>query len=175
MSKFFLAVVVLGLLLMPLAAQDYPKGEVFGGYQYTRLNIEGVGLNMNGWNASVTGNLNKWFGVTGDFSGAYKSVSGASLHIYSYTFGPTISAKHDGPVNPFVHFLFGGASATGSAVGLGSASVNGFTMMAGGGVDAKLAPRFAVRLFQGDWIYYRFQGVSESKNVRISTGIVLRF
>lgn len=174
MNKAILVVVVLGVLLASVAAQDVPKAEVFGGYQFTHVSSGGDSVNFNGWNASVTGNVNKWFGITGDFSGAYKSESGASLHIYSYTFGPTISLKHDGTVNPFVHALFGGATASASLNGSG-ASTNGFTVMAGGGVDAKMSPRLAVRLFQADWVYYHFEGVGESKNVRISTGIVFRF
>lgn len=174
MSKLFLGVVVLGLLVMPLAAQDYPKAEIFGGYQYTHISADGSGVGFNGWNASLTGNVNKYLGVTADFSGAYKSESGASLHIYSYTFGPTISLNHEGTVNPFVHALFGGATASASAFG-SSGSTNGFTMMAGGGADAKLSPHFAVRLFQGDWVYYRFSGVSGKSNVRISAGVVARF
>jgi hypothetical protein len=170
---FLLALLVLFPLLT--MADETPKAEIFGGYQYTRLNIEGTGLNFNGWNASITGNINRNFGVAADFSGAYKSESGASLKIYSYTFGPVLSLNHEGVVNPFVHALFGGAHATASVTGLGSAGENGFAMMMGGGVDAKIAPRIAVRLVQVDWAYYRFSGVGESKNVRISTGLVFRF
>ena len=162
------------LFAVSLAAQDYPKGEVFGGYQFTHLGGTD-GQNFNGWNVSATGNLNKTFGVTGDFSGSYKTVSGVSAHIYTYTGGPVVSLNHDGKLNPFVHALFGGARLSASAGGLGSASRNGFTMMLGGGADAKLNDNFAIRVFQADWVYYRFSGFNESKNVRISTGIVFRF
>jgi hypothetical protein len=48
-------------------------------------------------------------------------------------------------------------------------------MMMGGGADAKVSPHFAVHLFQADWIYYRFQGIGEKQNVRLSTGVVFRF
>lgn len=169
---FLAALLVLPLLTL---AEDTPKAEVFGGYQFTRVTIADTGLNFNGWNASVTGNFNKYFGVAADFSGAYKSESGASLNIYSYTFGPVISLNHEGMINPFVHALFGGAHATASLSGFGSAGENGFAMMMGGGVDVKVAPRIAVRLVQADWAYYRFSGVGESKNVRVSTGLVFRF
>ena len=96
------------------------------------------------------------------------------MKVYSYTFGPTVSLNHEGTINPFVHALFGGAHASASFSGSG-ASTNGFAMMMGGGIDAKVAPHIAVRLVQADWIYYRFNGVGESKNVRVSTGIVFRF
>jgi hypothetical protein len=175
MRKVVLLITSVGLFSLLTVAQETPKAEVFGGYQYTRINVGGTGFNFNGWNASVTGNVNKYVGVAADFSGAYKSEGGASLKVHSYTFGPVISLNHEGTLNPFVHALFGGANANLSASGLGSSSTNGFAMMMGGGTDAKLSPRLAVRLFQADWVYYRFQGVGESKNVRISTGLVFRF
>jgi hypothetical protein len=169
------------VLLFPLVAmsQDTPKAEVFGGYQYTRINVAGTGANFNGWNASLAANFNKTFGVAGDFSGAYHSESGGSLDVYTYTFGPVVSLNREGKVNPFVHALFGGAHAKLSVSGAGSASTNGFAMMFGGGVDAKVAPHFAFRVIQADWVYMHFSDLgsqaSLNKNVRISTGIVFRF
>ncbi len=174
MRKFLVLVILLGLCSLAVMAQETPKAEVFGGYQYTRVSAGGVSENFNGWNASLTGNFNKYFGIAGDFSGSYKSISGVSARVYSYTFGPVLSLNHEGTFNPFVHALFGGAHASASFSGL-SASSNGFAMMMGGGVDAKVSPRIAVRLFQADWVYYRFQGVGETGNVRVSTGLVFRF
>ncbi len=174
MSKFVVLIVLLGLLSVPMMAADYPKALVFGGYQYTRLG-GGSGTNVNGWNASLTGNFNDWFGVAGDFSGSYKTVSGVSANVYTYSGGPVVALNSGGKVNPFVHALFGGAHLGASISGVGSGGINGFTMMFGGGADVKLNRLFALRLFQADWVYYRFSGQSESKNARISTGIVLRF
>jgi hypothetical protein len=45
----------------------------------------------------------------------------------------------------------------------------------GGGADVKVNRVLAVRLIQADWVYYCFSGDSESHNVRVSIGIVLRF
>jgi hypothetical protein len=179
MNKLFFLILLFGLVLLPATAEETPKAEVFGGYQYTHVNVDvggglSSGFNFNGWNASLTGNFNKTFGVAGDFSGSYKTILGVSAKVYTYTFGPVVSLNHEGTVNPFVHALFGGAHASASFGGLG-AGTNGFAMMMGGGVDAKVSPRLAVRVIQADWVYYRFQGTSESKNVRISTGLVFRF
>src|SRR5207249_1502875 len=65
-----------------------PKAEIFGGYQYTRFD---GGVNANGWNTALAGNLNNWFGIAADFGGAYKSLNGASFNTYTYTFGPVVS------------------------------------------------------------------------------------
>ncbi|HZP18211.1 MAG TPA: hypothetical protein VFB00_09615 [Terriglobales bacterium] len=144
-----------------VAAQAAPKAEIFGGYQFTHLD---GGANMNGWNAALTGNLNSWFGITADFSGAYKS----GVKFSTYTFGPEISARLP-IVKPFVHALFGGARLSG-----GGAAFNGFDMYLGGGVDAGHGP-FAWRVAQFDWMTTRFSGVTDHNNVRFSTGIVVRF
>ena len=174
MRYFVIVALTFGLLCLPLAAQEseYPKAEIFGGYQFSH--IEG-NVNANGWNASITGNANRWVGVAADFSGAYKTVSGVHANMYTYTFGPVVSLNHEGVINPFVHALFGGAHLGASIPGVASGSTNGFSMMFGGGVDARVHKNFAVRVAQLDWVYYRFSGLDSSKNMRLSTGIVLRF
>lgn len=178
MKTFLSLIVVVGLLSFPLTAQDYPKALVFAGYQYLHLGGSDPTVNANGWNASLTGNFNHWLGLTADFSGAYKTINVGGVNVdtkvYSYTGGPVVSLNSGGTVNPFVHALFGGAHASASLSGVGSGSDNGFTMMYGGGADVKLNKAFALR-GQVDWVYYRFSGVSESHNVRLSTGIVFRF
>jgi len=80
--------------------------------------------------------------------------------------------------------LFGGTRLTGSNSGV-SVSTNGYTVMFGGGVDAKLNKLFSIRVAQVDWLYYHYSGFnaaglstpsfSGSNNVRIATGIVLHF
>ncbi len=195
MRTFLVAVLMLGVLSLPLMAQDNPKVEVFGGYQYLHtgdITISGQSVpnssqGWNGWDASATGYFNKYFGVQGDFSGSYATISSVSGHVYTYAGGPVV-AYREGRVNPFVHALFGGIHLSGSASAEGvsaSASLNGFTMAFGGGVDVQATKVVSVRLIQADWIYYHFgsttiDGVavpsfSQSNNVRIVSGIVFRF
>ena len=161
------------LISLPLAAQSYPQVEAFGGYAYARRIVPGSDINENGWNASVTGNVNKTLGISADVSGLYETKYGVSVNAYTYTFGPVISLNHEGKINPFVHALFGRShfSTSGLAVGSG----NAFTVLMGGGADLKINQRFAYRLVQADWLFDHFSGSNSSKNVRISTGIVLRF
>jgi len=189
MSKLTLVLLVLGLLSLPLMAQDYPRVEVFGGYQYLYSGantVNGVSVpsqNFNGWDAALTGKLTRDFGVEGDFGGAYATISGVSNHVYTYTGGPIVSLS-TGMIRPFAHALVGGIHLTSSEFGV-SASQTGLTAMAGGGVDVRVDRAIALRLVQADWLYYRFgsqtvAGVtvpaySQNNNVRVSTGIVLRF
>ena len=189
MQKFVVLIVFLGLLSLPLMAQ---KAEVFGGYQYLHtgdVTVDGVkafdSQGFNGWDTSVTGYFHNHLGVTGDFGGAYATVNGVHTHIYTYTGGPVVSF-HEGPINPFVHALFGGVHLSFSESGGGataSVSKTGFGMMFGGGVDVKASRAVAVRLIDVDWVYYHFGSIpaidlpafSSSNNVRITTGLVIRF
>jgi membrane-associated protease RseP (regulator of RpoE activity) len=84
------------LLLCGLAfAQDAPRAEIFGGYQYALVNTEiaqhlldvlanknsvstvlvGRHLMTNGWNLAVQGNVNPWIGLVADVSGNYRTKS----------------------------------------------------------------------------------------------------
>jgi hypothetical protein len=143
------------------AAQEVPKPEVYGGYQFTLLDPS---THANGWNGAANMYITRWLGVTGDFSGAYSN----GLHFYTYTGGPVVS-MHKGQFAPFAHFLIGGAHASFASLG-----DSGLAMMVGGGVDVG-RKQFALRLCQFDWMSTRFNGFTNNNNARISTGALFRF
>lgn len=198
MRKTVFLIALMALFPLMAMAQDTPKVEVFGGYQYLHTGdlsssgqtLSNSGQNWNGWDANATYYFNKNFGVQGDFSGSYATLSNfisggnISTHVYTYSGGPVVALNAGGKVNPFVHALFGGVRLSGSQSGV-SVSFNGFATAVGGGVDVKVAPRIAFRLIQADWAYFHFGSTtiagastpsfSASKNVRIATGIVFRF
>jgi opacity protein-like surface antigen len=165
-------------------AADFPKTEIFGGYSYFRAD-SGLSVmpnqNSNGWDASVTRNLNRFLGVTADFNGDYTSatVSGANVtgHIHNFLFGPTVSYRTR-KFTPFAHALFGVSHLTGSTAVTGTSTVsssdNAFATALGGGVDVKINRLFAVRLAQIDYLRTQFSGTSQN-NLRYSTGLVFRF
>jgi len=159
--------------LSALAAESggYPKTEVFGGYQYSHL--EG-GYNANGWDIAVNGNFNEWLGITADLGSAYKSENGVSVNNYTYTFGPVMSLRAHKAYTPFVHALIGGDHASASVPGFGT-SANGFALMAGGGVDANINRFFSFRVAQADWMLVHGSGGTSGKNLRIITGLVVKF
>jgi len=148
-----------------------PKAEFFGGYQYTRFD---GGTNGNGWDTTVAANVNRWFGVAADFSGAYSSQAGVDFNNYTYTFGPVFSYRHNRHFTPFAHFLAGGSHSSASFAGV-SASDSGFAMMFGGGVDVNATRHFAMRAVQFDWLSLHSNGATDNNNMRISTGLVLRY
>ena len=170
-----LLLVIIGLLVaLPVLCQEYPKAEVFGGYQFTRINPGGgaSGENFNGWNAALTGNFNRSLGITADFSGAYKSISDVKFRQYTFLFGPAIASRSSESFTPFAHALFGGAHSSASVFGL-SAGETAFAMALGGGVDIGRGV-FAARIGQFDYLMTRFGGERQN-DFRYSAGVVIRF
>ena len=184
-----LSLVVLSVsLVVPLVAQDSTKVELFGGYQYLRMDNAdggGIGINANGWDTSATFGLRKHFGLGVDVSGNYKTQlsSGSNfpvdVHLYTYTFGPVVS-WHSGF---FAHALLGGAHGVPSGCALNSGSpdecgsgvYNGFATMLGGGLEVKVRKSIAIRIFELDWVNLPFKDGGGSSNFRFATGLVVRF
>jgi len=180
MRKVFVLAALLVLVSGAAMAQDQPKAELFGGYNFLRFN-PGGGVNGEnfpaGWHASIAGNVNNWFGIAGDFTGNYKTISGVSVKAHAFMGGPRISYRNNDRITPFAHVLVGGVHVNASAFG-GGASNNAFAVAFGGGVDAKINDRFAFRVAQFDYVMTRFDipTVSHTQhNFAISTGIVIRF
>lgn len=180
MRKLFVAASL--LLLLPLAAfaQDKPKVEIFGGYSYLHTD-DALDLDLHGWNASVAGNLNKWFGLKSDFSGHYDDVTlspGVRADVSAHLFlaGPQFTYRKNDTWQPFAHVLLGAARSHVSArtaTGRVRATETDFALAAGGGLDANVAKHLAIRLFQADYVYIH-DNIDDTHNFRLSTGIVLR-
>ncbi|MGH9936514.1 MAG: outer membrane beta-barrel protein [Blastocatellia bacterium] len=178
-SVFF--VVLMAMFSTIASAQDAPKAELYGGYSA----VFTQDFTLHGWQASIAGNLNNWFGMAAEFGGAYDSdtvfLGGSNIRrkstLYSYLFGPRFSRRGGGRMTPFVHALFGGVHAKAEVQGgvvNGDATQNGFGMALGGGLDVKLTETVALRVIQADYFLTRSQGDSVS-NGRVSAGVVIRF
>ncbi len=168
-SLLILGVVIL-FIAAPAMAQETPKAELFGGYEYLHLNPGGIGCHGGG--ANLAYNLNDWIGAVGDF-GACKWTglpSGVSAHDVNYLFGPRVSYRSYGSFTPFAQVLFGGQHEGGS----GGFSINSFAMTLGGGADYKFTEHVAIRLIQVEYLYTHFGGTRQN-NARIETGIVYRW
>jgi len=157
---------ILFVALLPAAAQDDDKVEVFGGYTYMRFR-GGTDLNLNGWEASAQYKFRDWIGGVADFDGHYGSPHGVGTSLYSYLFGPQVSLPSR--VSPFAHVLLGGAHF--SAAGSGDSA---FAMAIGGGIDTEIKQGISWRIIQGDYLLTRF-GSQTQNNGRISTGVIFRF
>lgn len=168
----FVAGLVAMISLPTMAQEETPRVEVFGGYSY-------AGGNFHGWNASVTGNVSRWFGVTADFSGYYGGASGPNFEerqsVHTYMVGPKISLRRK-RMTPFAYALFGGLRISSTATEFGqqfSASDTGSSIALGGGLDVRVNDRIAVRAFQIDYLRANLFNEVSSRG-RLSFGVVLR-
>jgi opacity protein-like surface antigen len=142
------------------------SGDVFIGYSL----LNGDSLHSaSGFEASLTGNLRDWFGLTADLGGNYKSLNGAGGREYNVLFGPQLSHR----VNKFRIYVHGLAGAT----HFSGFSANGTTSLGwalGGGTDYDFTDHVAFRPVQLDYLGSHLFSTTQS-NVRYSVGLVYRF
>lgn len=182
-------------------AQDVPKVELFGGYSFLHASPARTdGFVSNGWDASLVGNLNHWFGIETNFSDHYgtsaQNIAGlvpfpAEAPIpyatgFSFLFGPHFSYRTTSRITPFAHALFGGTRGEGTNLSIEvacgpvnipcavSRSQTAFSMAFGGGIDWRATQRISIRLIQADYQRVNFTG-NPQNNVSLSAGIVFTF
>ena len=186
---FILFTLLTFLMFAGLASAQIPtKGNVFFGYSFYNTDLSSIDrANTNGWEASVEGKVFPFIGIVADFDSHYGSQNfpicvvppgsgggalcssfNANVTERNYLFGPRVSVSV-GKFRPFAEALFGGAHVNAGNAG----SDTSFATAIGGGLDYKIIGPLAWR-FQGDYVQTRFFGTTQD-NVRISTGIVLRF
>ena len=153
----------------PASSDPYPRGELFGGYSYLYSNAGQSGGSFSGGAASITENIRPWFGGVFDFSTQWHS--GANVTTFGY--GPVFAYRKDPKITPFVHILGGGVRGSVEYLNISKAETT-WSVMAGGGLDVKVARGLAVRLFQADYVFSHFSGVHQD-NFRVSVGLVYRF
>jgi hypothetical protein len=156
-------------------------------------------VRLNGGSASIAFNLNRYFGLVGDFGGfddTKLQIAGtganppraadASGTAYTFMAGPRLSFRYS-RVTPFVQVLFGGVHA--SEVTLSNCtgalctplpSENSIAMTAGGGIDLKIHRHVAIRIVQAEYLMTNFADLSTGNrdtqnDMRLSSGLVFGF
>jgi hypothetical protein len=149
-------------------SHEQPAVEVFGGASVLRNGATAPSFSLyGGWQAEGTVNFNKYLGLTGDFGGQYRSISGNRVSQYEYLFGPSVAARgHGGTL--FAHALVG--ANTLKAVGT---STNGFAWGVGGGLDLNVGRNIAIRVIQADYLRTRLSN-SWFNDARLGVGIVFK-
>jgi hypothetical protein len=196
--KFLLSILaVVAAAFMPLAAicqiaPDRParaesgepsyKYEVFAGYSYTSLNqVNQSRYGLEGVNVSVTRDWGRYFGITADgafYSHPLASGNPGSSSVDALLFGPVLHANLYGRLDGFFHVLIGGEHTGGQSQTPDISFAGG----AGGGLEYKLSPHFAIRA-SGDDIAASFSvthpatndSPHETRNSRAAVGVVYKF
>lgn len=149
-------------------------------YSYLRANPDGNGysFNSNGGVASASWRLKPWLRLAADFSGYDFGGQPATVSgkLFTYAAGPRFSRRIKSTRwTPFAQTLAGGARVSGNLNGL-SAAENGFSLLAGGGLDLSFRPRIAFRVAEFDYVLTRFNRVLNANgpqnDFRFSAGVV---
>lgn len=177
MRKLSLLGGVILFAAVPAMAQEVPKAEIGGNYTYIHLDTgtSSGTHSCHGGGGSATYNLTSYLGVAAEVAGCKVTglPSGVSASAVSYLFGPRLTYRAYGRLEPFGEFLFGGAHDSITVAGA-STTDSAFSFAIGGGADYKLSERFAIRFVQADYLYTKF-GNTHQNNARIQAGIIFRF
>ncbi|MFZ0579752.1 MAG: hypothetical protein WAN72_26230 [Candidatus Acidiferrales bacterium] len=171
----------------PLWAQDRPSAfEAYGGYYYTRFNINAnapgiapfAAYNGNGGGGQFEYNVSRWLGAVGDLGGFVATSSGNGAFAgagFTYLFGPRVNSRH-GKVTPFAQILFGGVRTT-DGIAQSTGTENNFAMTAGGGIDLQVSRHISVRPVQAEYFMTKIpDGLNNRQNnFRFGAGVVFRF
>jgi hypothetical protein len=165
-------------------AQIPTSGNVFFGYSYYNADLSSLGRSsLNGWAGSLESRVFPHVGLVADFSQTFGSENvpvacpinflncpseSINAHEYNLLFGPRVSFSV-GNLRPFAEALFGAGHVGTNGFGSNTSFATGL----GGGVDYRIIRPLALR-FEGDYLQTRFYSATQN-NVRLSTGIVLRF
>lgn len=189
---------------------DFKKAEFFIGYSYGQADAHFSNnptlyrdrTPLNGFNASGVYNVNRYFGIKADVSGAYKKtnasfpvvpVSGPSTgtilvtsknSLYNVLGGVQIKDNaSEKRLKPFAHALIGagfrkndlspGIACITTVICPGSTSETGLAGAFGGGLDIRINSRVDFRAVQFDYNPIKFKGTVDD-NFRVGIGIVFR-
>ncbi len=168
------AVLTLGLVfcysgLTQAQTHPQPSVEVFGGASVLRNGATAPSFSLyGGWQAAGSANFNKYLGLTADFGGQYRSISGIRFSQYEYLFGPRFTVRA-ARATLFAHALAGG-----NTLRAASTSTNGFAWAVGGGLDYNAGRHFSIRAIQADYLRTRLS-TSWFNDARLGIGIVFKF
>jgi Outer membrane protein beta-barrel domain len=204
--KFVAALVALLSFALTAAAEDSPGFEAYFGYDWVKFNPDTPNIpsfNANGGSAQLIYNFYHGVGLAFDGGAVTKSTFSNAFDNWQAHFllGPRFGFHNHSRFTPFGEVLFGASEASVStsvanfpllptvnpltsitvpsdvSVRL-TASRTSFAMMAGGGLDIRLAKHFTYRLFDAD--YYLTRPVSflsgenvNKNNFRVTTGVAL--
>jgi len=169
--KFLAVFAVVAMTLLSAApraaAQNTTRYDVFGGYSFLRLDSKSYGYadysNLNGAELAGQFNVTHYLAGVADFGATFAQ----NQHFYTFMAGPEISINRFHG-RWFGHALFGKARNGNEIPGVGSSL--GRSIAVGGGYDYPFRQRFAIRVFQADYLNSSTYGATQN-NVRLSAGI----
>ncbi len=167
----------------PAPPPSMPQWDLSAGYtlQIFKQPI-GSHLSLQGWYGSAEYNFFSWLGVEAQASGDYRHqpFPGADVSIYGAMAGPRIYPLRHHKLEPWVHFLYGGAvgqfffPANGGFHSI-TYTYDSKSWEGGGGFDLNRWPHWGIRLIEIDYERTKFGGSKNQPNYRLAIGFTYRF
>ncbi len=162
----------------PALGQELHRSDVFFGPSYLHAEDENLAEDKSLYGGAVayTRYFNRSFGVVLDLSLHVGSSEGLDLRELNLSAGPRWAFNRSGSASFFVQALFGLRRDSTSFTVLDVTVSEGesrFGMAAGGGLDLRLSPKWALRL-AGDYLYSKSEGETLD-GFRVSAGAIYRF
>ena len=142
-----------GVSAQERGAPPLPLVETSAGYAYMRDTTTEENFPA-GWYSSAAARLNNWFGLSGEFTGAHKTMTDVApvtvkANLFTFMGGPRFFVKR-GRIVPFVQFLAGAAhlrwEATAPTGSLGATDTDTkFAFQPGGGVTILFTEHVSIR------------------------------
>jgi len=169
---------------VPVPPPSIPKWDLSAGYtlQIFRPATGAPRLSLQGWYASVNYNYYSWLGIEGQFSGDYRfqPYPTSDVGIYGAMAGPRIYPLRHHKLEPWGHFLFGGAVYVSHYPAF--ASFPPVTRVyaskaweGGGGIDLNRWSHWGIRLIEIDYERTQFNGSYNQPSYRLAIGFTYRF
>jgi len=185
----------------------FPRLEFFAGGTYAEAGLFNAGhwAGLYGWDSSLSLNATHWLGFVvegGEYFGTSKIPTGTpapfptctqgfcpqttptfdvATREYNFLFGAQFSRRNKWERwSPFGEILYGHQGTRGQATAVGTQFTEvgtGLAIVAGGGFDRKINPRYALR-FKADYFLtgtaFPLQPKQKQDNFRFSVGVVIR-
>jgi len=165
---------VAGSSLGSFAQENPPRVEIFGGYSWYHPGFSTPAGQVpdieKGLGIAGTFNINRWVGITADFSGHYDDLG----NVNTFTFGPRVKFRSE-QFSPFAEVLVGFARVSPE----GFATRNAPAFIGGGGFDLTINKYLSFRVLQADYVYTTYdpkiQGVNSFRGdgARLQSGLVI--
>lgn len=153
-------------------AQETPGWELTGGYSNLWVHSGGTSFRLNGGKATLTENVNSWFGGRAEVSAFRGAEAGLNVTAYTLTYGPVFTFRRWDRLVPFADAQIGAIHGSQGYLGISQDAFK-LALAGGGGADVVINRQIAIRV-QADYLLTRFLGLNQN-NLGTSVGLVYRF
>ena len=180
-SAFLFAAILLSCFAVA-QQQPFPKVDFGLGFSFAQMHVPNSTSTtlMPGIQFDGTYNLNRWMGLTGEFTGQHHCLAGcfwdssfSRQKAFTFVAGPRFALRKSDRIVPWVHALGGVSNISYSDDTGQDLATTSHAFVAGGGLDIKTGP-VKVRAIQVDVLNHKV-GTQRYNDLKIGVGVTIGF